>query len=101
MDKDKTSAPSDSSSIGTHILDITKKFIPSPRCVQDILASHPYNNLLWARTNPCDVLVDTINSTEGLAGAISRIRIMIISQIKNVIILDEMNNLLLASTTTS
>ena len=37
--------------------------------VQHILVSHPYDNPIWDQTNPCDVLVDTINITEDLAGA--------------------------------
>ena len=68
-DKDKTVAPSESSSIGAHVSVVTETVIPSPRCVQGILASHPFNDSIWDRTDPYDVLVDTIKSVEDLAGA--------------------------------
>ena len=33
MDKDQTVAPSNSSSIGAHVSDVTKNVVPSPQCV--------------------------------------------------------------------
>ena len=44
LDKDKTVATSDSSSIGTQVSDVTKTIVLSPQCVQDILPSHPFDN---------------------------------------------------------
>ena len=96
-DKDKTIAPSDSSSIRAHISAVTKNIFPLLGCVRDIFASHLYNDQIWGQTDTCDVLVDTINSVEDLAGAFSRIRIIMISQIKNVTILDKTNDLYFAS----
>ena len=69
LDKEKIVASSDSSSIGAHISNVTVTVVPSPRCVQDILVSYSYNNPMWAQTDPCNVLVDTINSVEDLVGA--------------------------------
>ena len=50
LDKDKTVDPSDSLSIGVHTSDITNIVVQSPWCVQDILASHPFNDQIWDQT---------------------------------------------------
>ena len=69
LDKDKTVPPSDLPSICAHVSDVTVADVTSPRCVQDILVSHLYNDPIWTWTDPCDVLVVTRNSVEYLAGA--------------------------------
>lgn len=33
------------------------------------LGSHSFDNPIYDWTNPCDILIDTINSVEGLVGA--------------------------------
>ena len=68
-DKDKTVAPSNSSSIGANISGVTTTVVSSPQCIQENLVSHPFNNPIWDQTNLCYVLVNAINSAEGLAGA--------------------------------
>ena len=68
-DKDEKGAPSDSSSIGAHVSDVTKTILPQTQRVQDILAAHPIDNPIWDHTDPGDILIDTVNSAEDLAGA--------------------------------
>ena len=46
LDKDKSGAPSDSSSIDTHVSDATKTIVLSPQHVQDILTACPLDNLI-------------------------------------------------------
>ena len=50
--KDKTVAPSNSSSIGAQVSDVTKTVVLLSRYVQDILASHPFENPIQNLTNP-------------------------------------------------
>ena len=63
------SAPSNGSSIGAHVSDITKADIWPARSVQDILATHVINDCIKDPTDTCVVSIDTVNSTEALAGS--------------------------------
>ena len=59
-----SSIPSNRSSIGAHVSNVTKPDIWPAQSVQDIFAAHPIG--IWSHTNTCDVLIDTMNSAETL-----------------------------------
>ena len=62
-------ATSDGSSIGAHVSDVTKTNVPSTQNVQELLAAHPVDDPIWDHTDSCDILVDTVNSAEAMAGS--------------------------------
>ena len=64
LNKDKTGATSDSSSIGTYISDFTKSVVEPTKCIQDILAAYLIDDPIWDCANPCDILIDTVTDQE-------------------------------------
>ena len=68
-DKDETFASTNTSSIGAQGSDVTKTVVTLTQCVHDILVEHPINDPIQDCINSCDILIDTVNSTEGMTGA--------------------------------
>ena len=64
-----SNAPSNGSSIGAHVSDVNKPDAWPTQSVQEILATHAIDNPIWDHTDACDVSIDTVNSTEDLAGS--------------------------------
>ena len=62
-------APSNVSSIGTHVSEVAKPEFWPARTVEELLVAHPINDAIWSCTNPGDVSIDSVNSTEILAGS--------------------------------
>ena len=64
-----SSAPSNGSSISAHASEVEDPDARPTQSVQEILATHAINDLIWDHTDACDVLFDTKNSAEALAGS--------------------------------
>ena len=63
-----SSTPSNGLSIGAHVYDVTKPDVWPAQSIQDILAAHPIDDSIWSHPNVCDISINTVNSTEALAG---------------------------------
>ena len=63
-----SSTPSNGSSIGAHVSNVTEADVWLAQSVQDIMAAHPIDDPIWSYTDACDVSIDTVNSAETLAG---------------------------------
>ena len=63
-----SNAPSDGSSIGAHVSEVDEPGTRLTRSVQEILATHAIDDPIWDYTDAYDVVFDTKNSAEALAG---------------------------------
>ena len=63
-----TGATSDGSSIGAHVSNVNKTNIPSTQSIHELLTAHPVEDPIWDRTNSCNILINTVNSAETVAG---------------------------------
>ena len=57
-------APSDRSSICTHVFKVEEPNVWPTQSVQDMLATHAINDPIRDCTDACDVSIDTVNSAE-------------------------------------
>ena len=62
-----STTPSGGSSIGAHVSEVTEQLFWPTQFVEDMLGVHSIGDAIWGGTNPCDVSVDTANSTEIMA----------------------------------
>ena len=68
MAQNNADATSNGLSIGAHVSDITKINIPLTQFVHALLTAHPVEDPIWDRTNSCNILINTVNSAETVAG---------------------------------
>ena len=61
-------APSKGSSIGAHVSEIAEPVFLLAQSVEELLAAHPVDDVIWSHTNPSDVSIDTANSAEIMTG---------------------------------
>ena len=64
-----STAPSNGSSIGTHISEVAKHKSWPAQSAEDLLGAHPINDAIWGCTDPSNVSIDTTNSAEIMAGS--------------------------------
>ena len=64
-----STAPTDGSSIGSHISEVAKHKSRPAWSIEDLLGAHPIDDAVWGRTDPSDVSIDTANSAEIMAGS--------------------------------
>ena len=57
------------SSIGAHVSEAAKQPSRPTRSVGNLLGAHSIDDAIWGDTDPCDVLIDTMNSAEIMASS--------------------------------
>ena len=62
-------APSGGSSIGVHVLEVTKQPSRPTQSVEDLSKAYSIDDAIWGGTSTCDVSVDIANSKEVMAGS--------------------------------
>ena len=67
---EESTVPNKIPNIGTHVSETNVQSSNSLHTVEEILNIHPIDNDdFWGNTNPTDVLIDTANSEEMMAGS--------------------------------
>ena len=56
-------------SIGAHVSEMSQPTFCPAQSVEVLLAAHPVDDVIWSRSNPSDVSIDTANSAEIIPGS--------------------------------
>ena len=64
-----STAPSNRSSIGAHVLEVAKHKSWPAQSVEDLLGAHSIDDSIWGGTNPSEVSINTINSADIMVGS--------------------------------